>query len=392
MRWILILFIIFGIGCGLFYISSPGGVVIVLNPPFRVEIPISLALIVLVLIFLVLHLLLRFFVTLANLPRIVLGLKKTRGWAGGRDALANGVRYYLEGSYHDALEALKKVIKSKYQQPEALGFAAFLSGKLHRESSRENYIIELKKICSRDDYLPDLLQSSKDIDEQNYQKVIGRLSDGRALKTKTSGVLKLYMEALYGNGNFELANDVSEILNKRGVLDENTIKKIRYSLFRDSINQSNVDLPQVKKLWANLPKMQKSTSEALDCFLRKLIALGDLPFAKKTIENYLNNKWDSQIILLYPSCCQKDELKDGLVVAEAWLRSHPDDPELLLVLGKLCLISELWGKAKNFLEGSLKIKKSKSVYWEMAKMADKTGQPDLAKEYYKSGLEFVNQE
>jgi HemY protein len=42
-----------------------------------------------------------------------------------------------------------------------------------------------------------------------------------------------------------------------------------------------------------------------------------------------------------------------LQAAEGWLKNHPDDPGLLLTLGRLCLQSSLWGKARDYLEASL---------------------------------------
>ena len=40
-------------------------------------------------------------------------------------------------------------------------------------------------------------------------------------------------------------------------------------------------------------------------------------------------------------------------MAENWLVQHPQDPVLLLTLGRLCRHQQLWGKAEDYLQRAL---------------------------------------
>ena len=50
---------------------------------------------------------------------------------------------------------------------------------------------------------------------------------------------------------------------------------------------------------------------------------------------------------------EKKELLAQIEKCEAWLREHPNDAELALTLGVLCLRQKLWGKAQRYLEQAL---------------------------------------
>jgi HemY protein len=75
--------------------------------------------------------------------------------------------------------------------------------------------------------------------------------------------------------------------------------------------------------------------------------------------------------------------------AETWLKSHPNDANLLLALGKLCVHTELWGKAQSYLEASLSVEPSHPAYLALAQLNQKIGQSELARDHYGKGLELA---
>jgi HemY protein len=56
-----------------------------------------------------------------------------------------------------------------------------------------------------------------------------------------------------------------------------------------------------------------------------------------------------------------------LQTAEGWLKEHPADPSLLLTLGRLCLQTSLWGKARDYLESSLRLQRNPEACAELAR-------------------------
>src|SRR5690606_39905473 len=63
-----------------------------------------------------------------------------------------------------------------------------------------------------------------------------------------------------------------------------------------------------------------------------------------------------------------DVCSSDLQAAEALLKQHPQDPLLLLSLGRLCLQAELWGKAREYFEVSLEFSRSPETGAELARL------------------------
>jgi tetratricopeptide (TPR) repeat protein len=75
-----------------------------------------------------------------------------------------------------------------------------------------------------------------------------------------------------------------------------------------------------------------------------------------------------------------------LAWAERFLGSHPDDPPLLLTLGRLCVSNRLWGKARTYLEASLQVEPLPEVFEELGGLLEQLGEQKAALECYRRGL------
>ena len=71
------------------------------------------------------------------------------------------------------------------------------------------------------------------------------------------------------------------------------------------------------------------------------------------------------------------------------LANHPQDPNLLLTLGRLAFRSEAWDKAKNYYQQAITAGASQEANRELGQLLENLGESDKALEYYRSGLEKV---
>ena len=93
-------------------------------------------------------------------------------------------------------------------------------------------------------------------------------------------------------------------------------------------------------------------------------------------------------MLLYGDCLA-DETVCQIEQAERWLKQHPDDAGLLLVLGKLCLQQKLWSKAQNYLDASNSITPSIDAYTTLGHLAEKLQQPEEAFKYFQKAMSLA---
>ncbi|MNG33182.1 hypothetical protein D3C84_1193740 [compost metagenome] len=75
--------------------------------------------------------------------------------------------------------------------------------------------------------------------------------------------------------------------------------------------------------------------------------------------------------------------------AESWLKPRPDDAQLLLTLGRLCLNNKLWGKAREYLEASLRSQRSAETCAELARLLAHMGEVERSNQLFQEGVGLI---
>jgi HemY protein len=122
------------------------------------------------------------------------------------------------------------------------------------------------------------------------------------------------------------------------------------------------DAEHLNRLWADLPRTQRSAPEAIAAYARRAATLGQVLAAMDEIESALRKRWSERLVRVYGELGEA-HADARLQRAEGWLDAHPDNPELLLALGRLCTQGKLWGKAREYLERGLAFAPN-AVLWE----------------------------
>ena len=102
--------------------------------------------------------------------------------------------------------------------------------------------------------------------------------------------------------------------------------------------------------------------------------------AEAAIRIALQQTWDDELVLLYGLAAGADPERQ-LVVAESWVKEKPNDPKLLLTLGRICLMNQAWPKAREYFETSLRLQRSPEVYGELGRLCVAMGDSERGGEY-----------
>ena len=81
--------------------------------------------------------------------------------------------------------------------------------------------------------------------------------------------------------------------------------------------------------------------------------------------------------------------REQLSVAEGWLAQHPNSAVLLLMLGRLCLRNQLWGKARSYFEAAVGAGSAPRGCLELGTLLERLGDTDQANSMYRRGLSAV---
>ncbi|PCH62874.1 MAG: heme biosynthesis protein HemY, partial [SAR86 cluster bacterium] len=111
----------------------------------------------------------------------------------------------------------------------------------------------------------------------------------------------------------------------------------------------------------------KDDAKIVGHYLGLLRQVGADAEAAELIENYSLKHWQDEFALLYSELKLTDSAKH-LKKAEAWLSQRADNASLLLSLGRLSLKAELWGKAREYFEASIKISPDPVSFAELQRL------------------------
>jgi HemY protein len=144
-------------------------------------------------------------------------------------------------------------------------------------------------------------------------------------------------------------------------------------------------------LWSSLPKARRRVPAAIDAYARRAAGFGLVLPAMDELESALRREWSPELVEAYGVLAGGD-LDARLRRAEGWLDQHPNDPALLLALGRICVRSRLWGKARQHLERSLALEPSVGAWEALGETWQGQGDAAQAQRCYRNALAMARGE
>jgi HemY protein len=186
-------------------------------------------------------------------------------------------------------------------------------------------------------------------------------------------------------------------LRKQRVLGAAELAEVERQAWRGRlhrIGQASEQSPEARlqalqEAWQQLPATHRQEPATLAVYAEQLRSLGAQDQAEALLAATLKRQYDSTLVRLYGLLRGQDPSRQ-LQLAEGWLKSHPQDAGLLLTLGRLCLHSQLWGKARGYLESSLAFEPHPETCVELARLLAQLGEVEASNRYFQQGLALLD--
>ena len=162
-------------------------------------------------------------------------------------------------------------------------------------------------------------------------------------------------------GDIRRAREALDPLQKSGSLGSRAYAALAAKVLVDAIDAA-ADGASLNALWSQLPKAQRRVASVIDAYARRAAGFGLILPAMDELESALRREWSPLLIETY-GALGSDDIEARLRRAEGWLDAHPNDANLLLTLGRMCVRLKLWGKAQPLLERSLALRPGAAA-WE----------------------------
>lgn len=165
-------------------------------------------------------------------------------------------------------------------------------------------------------------------------------------------------------------------VEKHHALGDSELAELRRHAWLQRLSAPRVD---ALALWAEVPKSLRRDAELVQTAARAALAAGKGGEAEALVRHALEQEWSEGLVRAYGMLAPA-AAPHQLGHAEGWLKKHPNDAELLLALGRICLGQQRWAQAREYLEASLKLRPDPAVQGELGRLCLAMGEAERGAE------------
>lgn len=141
-----------------------------------------------------------------------------------------------------------------------------------------------------------------------------------------------------------------------------------------------------RQTWKAMPKALRTDTTIVREYAETLLSGGDTDTAEAALRAAITADFDPMLVDVY------GRLRSGrphrqLDAATGWLESHPEDPGLLLALGRLAIASDEPDRARRYLESSVTLSPTASAREELASLYLASGEVAQGRRLIEQALE-----
>lgn len=362
------------------------GNVLIIAQPWRIELSLTLAVLLLIAAFIVLHVLLRWASWLSNSPSRFRLWRGHRAQRKDRASLEQGWIGVLEGRSQEAEQQLARLLNRTRAAETKVLAALALARSQHdggRHVQRDETLEQARLAAARHPRLQEavaVVRAELLLDQQRGQEALALLQPVYDANPKAFNVMRLLLQAHWQLGNQPQVYEFARMLQRKGVL---TAQEARPYIERAVVDRlAHTEPASFKGVWGDLKREER---------LWPLIALeaaklqegaGQPREAAKILEAALDQGMEAQLLNAYSQCSPEDVAR-RVAKAESWLKHSPNDADLLTALGNLCLKGQLWGAGERYLQRSMALRNDVRIHALLGTLYDRLGRAQDAMSHWR---------
>lgn len=236
-----------------------------------------------------------------------------------------------------------------------------------------------------------MMQAQLMLDRQQYEEALAILTRLDRQLPNHPQVLKQLKQAYISLSDWDGLRRLMPRLGAQQLIARDEREELEQRAYRELIlheAREGGDIERVRSLWADMPDHLRNNTDLIVLYAESLVRGGQEAIAERLLRHSLKEHWDSRLVLRY-GLLDVDASRQ-LVYAEKWLQERPNDPDLLLTLGRLSLRNAFWGKAQEYFEASQRQRPSGVVCAELARLFANLGEHNKSQLYYRQSVELLD--
>ncbi|MEC7546965.1 MAG: heme biosynthesis HemY N-terminal domain-containing protein [Pseudomonadota bacterium] len=200
-------------------------------------------------------------------------------------------------------------------------------------------------------------------------------------------LLKLLVKTLQDLEDWVALNELLPTLRKATKIPDEELRKLEKNValqLLDRARHANGGRG-LTATFDSLGRDVRYTADVMKSYVDLLLETEQEEKAEEALRDGMKNVWHDELIEIFGRLKGKDASKQ-LLFAEQQLKERPNDPLLLLTLGRLALRVNNLEKAREYLQTGLSIKGLPELHAEMGKVMLAEGDETLACEHFQLAL------
>lgn len=369
-------------------VSVNDGYVLLVMPPWRVEVSLNFLLLGLLLAFIVFHLLLRALSLTLGMPRQVAEYRRRRQREKSGQIFQDAVRFLFEGRFGQALKRAGQAYEAGRAPALAALIAARAAQRLGEPARQQEWLDKAKQQDARNESATLMLEAEMLNEARRFNEALVVLQRLQQREGRHIAALRLELRARQGIGDWDGALKLLRQLAKRDALPPHLVRPLATKAHLANLARCHDDRDALEAYLRQVPAAERGVEVVLAA-ARGLAAAGGDSEAQRLIEGMLDQgdeeAWSSELLAIYGRLAGGDQMS-RIGRAEQWLRERPAHAGLLLALGRMCARQRLWGKAQSYLEASLAVEETQAGHLELARLGDQLERVDEANRHYRAAV------
>jgi HemY protein len=314
--------------------------------------------------------------------KLTQGQSRMLRWRSGRKTRAarsqtvRGLLVMAEGRWEDA----KKLLLGAADDVETplINYlnAARAAHELGEHGERDAHLKRAHETTPGAKFAVTLTQAEFNIADGRYEQALASLLNLRKRAPRHRAVLAMLAECYEALGDWQALGHMFADLKKYKVLPDAELHRVERVVWQANLRTGS----DAGALWKKLPRNLRADTQLLRQWVRDLMDSSRLDDAELAIRQIQSHQWQEDLALWYGDIASSDQARQ-LVIAQGWLKERPNDANVALAVGRLCLRNEKFEQAREAFETSLRLAPNDAVYGELGRLCIALGDERRGTEY-----------
>ncbi len=365
------------------------GNVVFFYPPYRIDLSLNFFIVLVALLFIVLFAIFNALRSAQQMPQRVAAYRREKREREGNRALREALKALFEGRFGHAEKAAARAAECA----DNAGLSALIAARAaHRIGQPDRRGMWLAKAQDDQSLKTARLMTAMELSIDGYEPepALEAIKELNSSGTRHIHALRLALKANQRAKNWPEVLRLVRLLDKRNALHPALSRRLREMAYDALLSSGAHDTESIRNVWASIPAEDRVQPFVAIRAATAFNARGLHDEARGIVEKALASEWDERLVRAYGNSAAAEgspALLTQIERCEEWIESRPNDPELALTLGALCLRQKLWGKAQRHLEHALSEASEpetvRQAHLKLAQMHEALNQPEEAAMHYR---------